>query len=107
MTGPVLAAGDTEMSVVPAALQCPVGETEELGLEGERGGRKALQVRELACAKAWRQETVQGWGSVTGALGGRCAQGMRPLSLGCDGKGRVSTLLRSQRKTKFSKVSEM
>lgn len=37
MTAPMLAAGDTEMSVVLPALQSPAEETEKLGLEGEKG----------------------------------------------------------------------
>lgn len=75
------------MSVVLPALPCPVGETEELGLEGERGweGRRHFRWWGAACAKAQRRKTVWGWGKCTWNMGVRvmCMPGMRLLSLTC------------------------
>lgn len=83
-----LAAGDTEMSVILPALQCLVGKQRIWVYKEKVGERKAPQVGGRACAKAWRQETVLEWGKCNLSIGGGAGvcQGMRPLSLACDGE---------------------
>lgn len=78
MTGSVLAAGGAELSEILPALWCPVGETEELGLEREMGEIKTLQVGGTACAKTWRgRRQCRDRASITGALGNRYVSGSK------------------------------
>ena len=90
MTDSMPAAGDTEMSVVFPALQCPAEETEKLGLDGEKG-----EGRHFRCV--WGNSMCKGLGgmrqhregaSVIRALvaGAGVCQGTRLLSLACDGE---------------------
>lgn len=69
------AAPDAEMSIVLPALQCPMEETEELGLEGERRDRKAFQVGEQHIKSPGGTRQCRDGANVTGALGGTCVPG--------------------------------
>lgn len=69
------AARDAEMSVVFPVLQCPVEETEGLGLQGERRERKAFQVGEQHMKSPGGTRQCRDGAIVTGALGGHmCAR---------------------------------
>lgn len=97
--------GDTEMSVVLPALQCPVGQTEELGLEGEGGEERHSVWQEQQVKRPGGTRQCRNEAGVTGALGGTCVPGNRALEPGmCRGKGRLVLFSVSRGKQNFETV---
>lgn len=90
MTASLLAAGDTEMSVVLPALQSPAEETEKLGLEGEKGeGRHFRCVCGNSMCKGFggMRQPREGTSVIRALRGGAgVCQGTGLLSLACDGE---------------------